>query len=503
MQAYNAFGLGPRMLTAKEFYAEITAPTSRFASPLSYAERLRLRVERFFVERSTLSQVPIYIESITPLNWQLILNYLYREGVLENAAPGIEWFRHDKPKIPKINLKSHHNPSITTAPDRVLWGSGSGLTFDESISKAIGELLERYFNIVYTKDPLISASTNDLIRRGKRFLHPEQCSQFSSWQKERFSKFRFTEHSRFHWIQACELGSNATVYVPAQLMYWQFDQRIKQEPRLASMNSNGMAGGFTRAEATVSAIKEYVERDGFLAYWMNTLSPPVIDVSTSEDKEIQELLRYLKRFNITPYFLNTTTDIGVPSMTCVLIYDQDGEGFLSTGAATGHTAKETIFSSYKEAVGAQSRWNKDKELVEEFPFETYEPFVRTDIGLEARVRFWHGKEMLQKAKFFTSGPPMSFAEYDALFPTYASAEDELNALITRLHSKGHTVYVCEKQSPILRRLGYHVVATYIPTLLKLHAGEHEAPLGMQRLQEVAKNLGYQNPVLNIYPHPFP
>ena len=119
---------------------------------------------------------------------------------------------------------------------------------------------------------------------------------------------------------------------------------------LAQPDTNGGAGHFTRDEAILAALLELIQRDGFLIYWLNSLSPKVLDVSTVVGPEIKDYLKYLRRYRMEYYFLNITTDIGVPSCACVLIDAAGEEPIITVGGGSGFSLKELIYQSAGEAL---------------------------------------------------------------------------------------------------------------------------------------------------------
>lgn len=449
-------------------------------------------------------EIPLFEKKGMPLNWQLILNYLYREGIIENPDFSVPRFRADKPPKAAIALRAHYNRERTDARDRPFFGYGSSMDFDVAISKAIGELLERYFGTVYKVDDMIAATSRDMSDSHMKFLAPERCSQFEDWQLERFSHFRFSDDTPFRWLHVEELVHGAQTYVPAQLMYWMYDWRGQKEPLLAPLSSNGSAGHFSRDEAIISAIHECIERDGFLIYWMNALSPRVIEVAESDDKEIVEILDQLARYNMKAYFLNLTTDIPVPVSACVLVHDEGGEPFMTVGAAAGRNAKESLMSSYYESLAVQHNATGRHADVS-FSVKDYEPFTREDIGMEERIKIWHGKHMYERASFFISGESQTYASFVASFSTYARPKDQLNALIDifRARGEGYEIYAHLPRHRVLSALGYHVARVYVPALMPMHLHEQYPALRNKRLAEVPRTLGYEHPVRNIFPHPFP
>lgn len=496
--------LHPRLLSHKSFLDEMSKPASRFKQPLDVIERARLAFAKHLTLFSPNAGAPLYVPTGIPLNWQLVLNYLYKAGIIESPKLSPILGRNDKPELQQIVLTPHHNPELTDAPSYRFSGHGSARDIDERFSKAVGELLERYFGTVYKQEELYRASTHQLLVSSKNFLPPDTCSQFAAWQKERFADFRFDENTLFHWLEAEEIVSRSRVLVPAQLMFWNYSRRKSKEPLLMPMTSNGMAGHFSRTEAIIVAVRECIERDAFLVYWMNTLSPRVVAIEKCEDEEVREMLQYLARFRMKPYLLNTTTDVGIPTSACVLISDEEGDPLISVGAAAGRSARDSFLSACREAIAVHSQAAGKRQSVR-FDAAKDAPFSRTDIGMHERICLWNGRDMYDHMRFFISGDQQSFADFAASFPTYESPKEEIAAIIARFRDlgPGYEIYVREARHAVLETLGYHVVKVFVPQLLPMHMNEHEAALGAARLRDVPARLKYPHAKLNTLPHPFP
>lgn len=491
----------PRMLTMRAFLDEMQRPAGRFKTPLSWRDRVRLAFNRFALPRLIIKDLPLYLEAGLPLNWQIVVNYLYKEGISETPGISIPPLRNDKPMLHQMALRGHYDAATTDAPNRTFLGYGTSSDFEERISKSIGEFLERYFGTIYKKDAYLRASAAALTSARRTFLSPDVCTAFSSEQRERAPDFQFDNHTRFRWLEAEELVSGKRALVPAQLMYWLYDRTIEKEPLLSPINSNGLAGHFTREEALISAIRECIERDGFLAYWMQTLSPRVVAIEESTDARVHEALRVLARFNMRAYVLDTTTDIGIPTSACVIVHDEAGTPFVSVGAASGSSAVDSFLNSLREALVVQTGAAEKRGSVK--IGTDYIPFADRTIGMEERVHIWYGKEMYERARFLFSGARESLEEFNARFLHYDSPQRELEAIVERMRALGHEIYVREAKHRTLERVGYHVAKVFIPQLLPMYLHEHEAVLGKARLHELPKKLGYDRAQLNTDPHPFP
>jgi ribosomal protein S12 methylthiotransferase accessory factor len=105
--------------------------------------------------------------------------------------------------------------------------------------------------------------------------------------------------------------------MPAQLAQYPFRLHVPDEPILNPLTSNGMAGHFSRDEAILAGLKELIQRDAFLIYWLNNLTPRHIDVSGIVDPQFQRLLAYARAYRTDLYFLDLETDLPVPTAVCI------------------------------------------------------------------------------------------------------------------------------------------------------------------------------------------
>ena len=496
----------PRRISVHSLYEEMAKPASRFRKPLTLSEKVVLGWHRFTSKHLVTHDSIVPLLADVPLQWRIIFNYLYKEGVIETPVVGSASFRNDKPKKMSVNLRPHFDGKYTDAHEGSYYGFGSGTSLEVSLSKAVGELLERHAGAQFKKNKLLKASSKQLHESGRLFLHPKKVSQFAVWQKEQFTEFAFTEDTPFRWVRTRELISKRLVLIPAQLGYWYFlnSSFNEKEPLLLPQTTNGGAGHFTYEEAVLAAVHECIQRDNFLIYWMNTLSPKVIDTAGIDDDSFKEMMKYLKRFDGRAVFLDITTDTKVPTSACVLICNEGGHPTISMGAGNGSSALESLLSGLYEAISTQSVAKEVRDATL-FDVSAHEPYTRTNIGRAERIALWHGKEMLQKLQFFISGEIETFASFAKLFTPYESAKEELAELLSHLKNmgEGYEVYVHEMKSKVLRTLGYHVVKVVIPNLVSLHLSEHEAGLGALRLQSTPAKLGYTVSKRNPLPHPFP
>ena len=483
-------------------YFKIERP-SRFNLPISITERLKIL---FFKLEKTLDFFKINDffflsprKNSISYSWQILLRFLTLKGVLTTYWIMSGNLRNDFPNSYFFNFSSDPNDYFDRTDLKKITGWGNSTKKDIAISKAVGELLERFF-LAHGKKEYVS-SVSLLKMKNKRFLHPKKVSQFHREQEKQFPRFQYNENSIFSWVEGKILFSNKKILLPAQSVFrgYQFDEK---EPILRDPNSNGCAGHFTLQEALLAAIYETVERDGFLVYWLNNISPTRLDPKSFKKKELTEYIEKLKRYQFEVHFLNTTTDIGIPSFLCVLIDRSEKGPKVAVGGGSGFDIEGALLSAALEASSVHNVFSNQNtfELQEE-----YKIFSDKKIGRDERILLWQNPLMFPKFAPFLSGPVRSI---DEIFPpvNFSSIEEEYT-YVTNIFKKlgdGYELYYHEVKSPVLTKIGYHVVKVIIPELLHLYLNEAFPPLGAKRLKEVPLKLGYTpTEKWNPWPHPFP
>jgi len=487
----------PAALVSREsFSREAESPCGRFTFP-SIRAKAELLLARFTSRWDAFAEAALMEQSAIPANWQLLLHYLYVRGAVWSPVPVFPALRNDLPPLAMVSLTA---PRTTEMPGLV-HGFGADPDLETALSKAVGELLERSA-VTMRPRTCTHASYASLSRKhGTKVLDIFSLNEFLDWQYDAFPKLKRSIDAQVAWVRATEIIHGKKVYIPAQLVFLRGHD--DDEILLAQSTSNGSAGHFTRTEAIVSALGELIERDGFLIYWLNTISPKRIDTTTITDQKILGLLKQLRRYELEYHLLDTTTDIGVPSCIAVLIDRKSSEPLLAVGGGGGLDAATIITSALTEALSVLREEIDAARLV--LP-KAYTPFSDPKINRVERLHVWHGADMLEKFSFFIQGPLETFEAFAGDSWKYQTPEQQFTYLTERFRKmgEGYEIYVHEIESRVLKELGYHVVRAVVPRLVALHLRESMATLGASRLTSVPKVLGY-TPIdtYNPWPHPFP
>lgn len=489
--------------TKEEALQELGEPCGRFSSPFTMEERARLFVSGQLGKIDMLENVTGVVSSGVPLNWHALLRYLHQKGLISKPEFKFNLLRNDLPKFYAMFLEAAYEEKKTDGRHVSGNGHGHAQTAELAMSKAVGETLERHLLTLYSVDSLRRASVQQLREKRTAVLDITQFNAFLPWQQERHPRFKKNDESPIYWTLGETIGGDQ-ILIPAQCVFWSYSfSHDKEEPILYPPTTSAAGGGFSKQEAILSGLLEHIERDGFLIYWLNHLSPKVIDVTQSEHEEIQKVLSLTKRYGLQLHFLNTTSDVGVPSVICAIIDDRADMPIIAVGAGTGFDLEATIVHSAYEALIVLNQAERFEDL--SLPHD-YVPFVDKSIGHLERIRVWRGKEMLARFAFFISGEQRGLEDFMKNIPQDLSPSEQLQYVVAKLRAlgKGYEPFVYEVRHEVLKTLGYHVVQTVVPQLLPIYLDEHLATLDSRRLREVPAKLGCRAAdTLNPWPHPFP
>src|ERR1700690_793236 len=235
------------MRSAAEARAELLRPCSRFKSPLSLDEKVGMRIVELIDGFDILSANTAMLGLGAPLNWQLLLKYLHEKNVVKTPRFYSGRFSNSSPKTFAVYLAQDMSAEETDGSSLQYGGFASNMSdHEEMLSKAVGEALERYALGSYKNENLLLSSYATLKKKKSRMLDVTALNSFLPWQKERFSRLRRDENRDLYWAQCVEWESGRATWVPAQLVFWNYDRsKSPHETILAESNTNGCAGHFT------------------------------------------------------------------------------------------------------------------------------------------------------------------------------------------------------------------------------------------------------------------
>jgi ribosomal protein S12 methylthiotransferase accessory factor len=503
-----------KISSIKEFLKEINRPAGDYKLP----GKPNNLVVKFVSELNDFSEEIIGPASIfeyedyfyLPPRWRYVADYLQNQGLLKQVIT--EPFFNDEPKLNRFALQTPFDGNLTDGHElkRDIYCHGDSLDFDEAMSKAFGEFLERYSLAIYREDKMLKASWKEAKKRGGQFLNINNLAGYSKKQKEDNPNFQFNENSQFYWVVGQNLFNKKSIMLPAQMVFWNYDNYHEnwREPILRERNTNGAGGHCSLTEAILSGLYELIQRDGFMIYWLNHQAPPQIELSSIKNKETLSLLKQCQQMGFEVYFFNTTSELGVPACICSLVNNSSVSPKFSLGGGCGADWEKILLRSLVESLGCyhwlrKSHQNKEYFYIDE---EKYKPFEDASVGQIERLSFWGNEKVFNHFQFFLEGKKQNLEDLTRQVPAFSSSQQELDYLTQKFQvlGKGYEIYYYQAKHQILDDLGYYSVRVIVPQLIYLYLNETSAPLGARRLKEVPPKLGFEAAkAFNPWPHPFP
>ena len=457
-----------------------------------------------------------------------VLAYLAKKRIVTGAIPRPHSWLHTIPKTHYIELRAREE--LQSSHYTPLYGSGTSYTsFTEAFSKAIGELLERYVLLTPFFDK--KNRVTQKIFGDKQIPRALLCEtpRFFEWQRKYVSNGLTKEvlkkdainEAVVHIVRGESLSSREKVHIPLQHVQWgpNYAQGMfgADTYRISPKTTSGAGGGFTLTDATLSGLCELVERDGFLIYWLNRLSPRRIRIDEQDPQvftpRFLDVYRSLSDRGYEVHLLDTTTDIHVPSIACLILTPlSDGRKSVSVTGKCHPDPYRALELAVLEHIGVLNKPLKEDNIIA-VSDPAYVPFADRKIGKNERVNMWRSGRMTDNIGFFLSGKEIAFTEWANKFPSApADQESALSCVLDEFarmekeSGKAYEVFRYNVRHHILNELEYHVVKVVVPALMPLYLTETGAPLDSVRLREVPKKLGYIPARIDAYnplPHPFP
>jgi len=161
---------------------------------------------------------------------------------------------------------------IFNTPDVDRYGSGVATSMDFAKTKAIAEAYERYCSGLVKYDVITSADELD-----GEWLHPDSVKPLDDHQNQVSSLSRFKTSDVIGWVRAERAYSKAPIYVPADLIYYPFSEKIAGRKLVTTSNSSGVAAFSNEATAIKKALYELKERDALMKNWLNKRPLPKLN----------------------------------------------------------------------------------------------------------------------------------------------------------------------------------------------------------------------------------
>ncbi|MEM6465754.1 MAG: YcaO-like family protein [Pseudomonadota bacterium] len=402
------------------------------------------------------------------------------------------------PFIYRAELANHR--FLERDEDAFVIASGKG--FDPLSAKvsAMGEALERYAASSWGEEAVLRGTRAEL---GCDTLDPDRLVLFTPDQYPDLKYDAYTDSAQLGWVKMQALGSGQDCAVPALAVLMAYETQ-GEEPFLFPITSNGLAAGPTLAKAVLNGAYEAVERDAFLATWLNRLPTLRIDPSDHPNPEVRKLVTsYARRgVDLELYKLPTTCGVTVFLGVGVNHGPQDGPAAV-VGLGADHdpaTAAQAALIEICQVRPALRMRLHMEETQERMALLLADHAQVTE--LEDHDLLYAHPSMLDSFTFLRN---QAVERFDWTPAQQTSALGRLKILTSALQRESTDLLYTNLTSADVAPFGVHVARVVIPDYQPMHFGLGERRLAAQRLYELPQRLGLgaktSAQTLNPLPHP--
>ncbi len=374
--------------------------------------------------------------------------------------------------------------------------AGAGLDRETALWSTVGEAVERYSGMIYDVKKINLARLSEL--DGREVLLPTEFILFSDEQyaQDGFQFDKFTEDMPVGWTSITSMTDGRDVMVPAALVFMGYEQLDAAEWRVDSY-STGLACGPNPEWATITALRELVERDAFALHWAAQKTPKVIDINAISGRIDPRIYKILQQSGAHLNLRDITTDLEIPTVLSIVTPP------VGLGMALGSSCHPDPAKAVEKAVVESfhtynwllemDRWPKTVMALEDIQ------------SFSDHVQFHRNPDKSYITDFLRAPAELStLFEHDALCSPDLSDAQMLDAMLKRLEKFGHEVFVADTTSADVAALGFEVRKVLSPRLQPLWCGRLGAFLDRRRFDQFLQNTGMPlDTPINQDPHPFP
>src|SRR3989344_3644802 len=412
-----------------------------------------------------------------PDPWQEIIDALYRNGCIHTPAIHFDPPFNDEPKMFFAYLSAYLDNDLLESRfyNKQMGGHGASFDFNLAISKSIGEFLERYSLLHWKRYSTRTATLANLRSKRVSFLKPQSLAGVEDKN--------ITDDAPFRWVRGYNAITGKRILLPASAVFWNYCA-ISGEPVICEANTNGAGGMFTLEGAILSGLRELIQRDAFLIFWLNTIAPPRVKISSLEGKALS-VAEKLREYRFDFEILDVTTDIGLPAFVAVLMDGTGDRRSIYIGAGCESDPDSAIARALEESFLVYHIIRRSKAL-----FTLPDPYIpfQTPLGHAERVRLWANPNMFPQFSWFLKGKAASFQEIKKKY--YRSGLNDPHKEYVFLlqdfnkRGSGYEIYYYQASHPILDTLGFYSAKVIVPELVPLYLHETNARLSARRYREV-------------------
>lgn len=383
---------------------------------------------------------------------------------------------------------------------------------------SLGEALERYCGNCLLNIHPFKATYNALIDAGEHAVDPNDLILHSNTMLEQpgCPFIPFTRETSVYWVKGFSITKDQPAWLPLSMVYanW-YRGAYAEEPLTHGLYTPGMAAGEGLERALVGAVREVVERDITMAWWLNAATLPAVEITPDLDRLWDGLPKEAgQNFRL----IHLDNPFGIPVMVGVV--ENPREGWLNIGFGCRPDPVEAAKKAWTEALTLQegSRdlahpestlrkstdewdllrtrykpWRADRRYLDEFRRDFRDI---NDLMLQQQV--FLDPRAIEKVRHLVD--PATTRRFDDL-PHLP--DDRFETYQKLIEAKGFEIFYADITSPDIALTPYRVVRVMIPGLIPNMPAAFPA-VGGHRVFALPVEMGWRDePLTEANLHYFP
>ena len=364
------------------------------------------------------------------------------------------------------------------------WSSGRDISPQLAQIKAVAETRERAA-CGCIHDALVHANLVEL----ETAVDPRHIIKFhpAQYRLKGFPFKPFSEQVKYEWVNGKDELQGSEVHVLADCVYFPY---YPKTPLYAHANSSGVAAHSEKQQAIKNGVLELVERDAFMIAYLTKLAFPTVSEKTLPNG-IQKRISGLRKSGFEVWVKDYSLDLA----PVVFTFAQNEELAFTTCAACSDFDIEIALDHALMEIESSVLYCLANGSIK--PVELSKVRFPSDHG-----RLYEQRRFFQKADFLIAGKRVT--AFQGVGRRVAQSWQEL---LDRFVTKGWPLVTVSLNlaEELGGNGGLHIIRSIVPGMVPISFGYQEEPCGMERIHEVAKEMGnvpvsYRN--MPKFPHPF-
>ncbi|HLR58632.1 MAG TPA: YcaO-like family protein [Beutenbergiaceae bacterium] len=378
--------------------------------------------------------------------------------------------------------------------DVQLGGAGTAVTTDHAADIAAVEGLERYSSCVWDDLPTRWASERQMRESGDSHLDVMTLATVGENESRTgravISKANLDRPLR--WIRGINLHNRTPAWVPLICTYL-FVNPITLGERIWTPISTGCATYSNAEGALLAGLLEAVERESIALVWLQKLPCPRLDTE-SLDPPAVDFIREFERRGATVSLMDATTDLGVPTIYCLIRRESQHAAQIVT-CASATNGSEAALKALREAQSTLVAIETNSAPVPDDVMDFHDT-IHGAVYMAHRSRREHF-DFLDSSRKRTR-----VAEMPRLPDDTGEALAEVLRRLRRLDMEAYAVDITTDEGA---RSGFTSVKVLVPELIPLSFVHSTRYLGTSRLYGLPEHFGRDalpEKEINPWPQPF-